>query len=265
MGVDLTKRMSSIAETEEKTKDFFLENANGQKSIAESTVKTFLDYIGDTKHKLENKVIKGTFRDVLLILVNDFQFDSFKILTVCFCKANKCVTEVKMFNIRDISKIEAYVGNKVWGGHLGEIANECHSKSCEYSLKDGVIYLSDGENFFSEKVADLNHYAANKTIEIFDKVAKEGIDIRKMEIDGVEYKAILKEKADRLLGDERNSVYAVLSTLQFIYVRKESGKIRYSYRERKKDSDGEMQSVEFFAVNMKKLQMEIRQEGNKCA
>lgn len=219
--------------------------------IGEVTEK-FLKVIGDTNYRLADKVFEYNNTAVLLLLVRVSGSGVLKVLAVSFdCKGN-CLSDVTLFDYSDMRKVEAYVRSRMRNYDMEKIYGECNG-DVKYALTDDVISFTGADEKLDERTADLNKYAVDKAAEIFKAAEKKGITPCKMEIDGTEFLAIEKKAADNFLGSSKHEVYSYLSCIDFIYSRRESGKTRFSYRDRHKNNS-EKNGVEYFAARAEKLE-----------
>lgn len=226
---------------------------NSMVKIGEVAAK-FLDIIGDKEHKLADKVIEYNNTVILLLLVRVSETGVLRVLAVTFDGYDECLSDVSLIDYKNVAKVEEYVESRIPCFHYeaDRIVSEC-SSDVEYALKNDVIYFSGEKEMERQKIADLNEYAVSKAAEIFKEAKKKGIKARKMVIDGKEFVTIDKNEADTLLGSNRHKVYSFLSKMDFIYSRRESGKTRFSYRERHLTENGKCESRECFAARAEKL------------
>lgn len=224
---------------------------NTPTSIGEAA-KKFLDVIGDTEHKLAEKIFEYNNTVVLLLLVRVSGSGILKVLAVSFDCKNDSLSDVTLFDCSDVRKVDMYVKSRMHKYNMGKVHDECIG-DVNYALTDDIISFTGADEKLDERIADLNKFVVDKVAEIFKAVEKDGITPRKMEINGTEFLAIDKKAVDNYLGSSRYGVYYYLSCIDLIYSRREGDKTRYSYRDRSKN-DGEKQCIEYFAVKADKIE-----------
>lgn len=222
---------------------------NTPTSIGEAA-KKFLDVIGDTEHKLAEKVFEYNNTVVLLLKVRCSGI--LQIIAVSFDSVDDCMYDIEAIECYDEAKAEKYVERRMPLDDVSRITNECRGK-VTYALRDNVILFTGEDEKKREKAADLNSFAVEKAMQIINAVSEKSADPQIKEIDGEKFLVVDKKAADKYLGSDRLGVYRYLSSVGLIYSRRESGKTRYSYRDRSKN-DGEKPCIEYFAVKVDKIE-----------
>ncbi len=216
-------------------------------SIGEAA-KKFLDVIGDTEHKLAEKVFEYNNTVVLLLKVRCSGI--LQIIAVSFDSFDNCIYDIEAIECYDEAKADRYVERRMPCNDVTRISEECSGK-VTYALKDNVIFFTGEDEKKREKIADLNSFAVEKAMQIINAVSEKSAEAQTKEIDGEKYLLIDKKAADSYLGSTRLSVYKYLLSVKLIYSRRESNKTRYSYRDRSKN-DGE-KSIEYLALKADKI------------
>lgn len=221
--------------------------ANTSTSIGEAA-KKFLNVIGDTEYKLADKVFEYNNTAVLLLKVRCSGI--LQIIAVSFDSVDNCISDIEAIECNNEAKAERYVERRMPYNDAPRIAKECRGK-VTYALRDNVIFFTGEDEKKREKIADLNSFAVEKAIQIINAVSEKAAESQPKEIDGEKFLMVDKKAADSYLGGDRLGVYKYLSSVGLIYSRRESGKTRFSYRDRSKN-DGE-KSIEYFAVKADKV------------
>lgn len=219
-------------------------------SIGEAA-KKFLDVIGDTEHKLAEKVFEYNNTVVLLLKVRSSGI--LQIIAVSYDSVDDCIYDIEMMECYDVGKAERYVVRRMpcKGDEKEKIFHECRG-DVTYALRDNVILFTGEGEKKREKIADLNRFAVEKAVEIIKAVCEKTAEPQIKDIDGEKFVLVDKKAADKCLGNNRLSVCRYLASVGLIYSRREGGKTRYSYRDRSRN-DGE-KSIEYFAVKADKIE-----------
>lgn len=218
-------------------------------SIGEAAEK-FLKIIGDTEYKLAKKIFEYNNTVVLLLKVRCSGI--LQIIAVSYDSVDDCISDIEAIDCDNVAKAEKYVSRRMPCNDITKIAEECRS-NVTYALRDNVIFFTDKDEKKRERVADLNRFALEKAIQIINEVGGKTAEPQTKEIAGEKFFVVDKKAADSYLGSNRSGVYKYFSSVDIIYSRKESGKTRYSYRDRSKNG-GEKSCIEYFAVKADKIE-----------
>lgn len=226
-------------------------DANTLTSIGGAAEK-FLKIIGDTAYKLAEKIFEYNNTVVLLLKVRCSGI--LQIIAVSYDSVDDCISDIEAIDCDNVEKAEKYVRRRMPCNcnYITKIVEECKS-NVTYALRDNVIFFTDKDEKKRERVADLNRFALEKAIQIINEVGGKTAEPQTKEIAGEKFFVVDKKAADSYLGSNRSGVYKYFSSVDIIYSRKESGKTRYSYRDRSKN-DGEKQGIEYFAVKADKIE-----------
>lgn len=235
-------------------KDFAKKAADNAADQSKGSVEMFLKSIGDNALKLKDNIFEDKIRAILLLFVNDFDSDSYKVLAVCFNKQRKVITEITLFNYHNLNQIEDYIGDKILGNdYIGKIADVCRNACCTYSFEGNIIFYIGENADMRIKVADLNKYAVDKVMDILNDAEQGNDEIYEMVLDDTQYAAINKKCVFDRLGSNKCCICSILAKLGFIYTDLGGKKTRCYYRERIKDENGEKLETKYFAINLEKL------------
>ena len=244
MVINLTKNISSIADTSKKVIDLTKGNDTIKNNAADTIniVEKFLNIIGDTNHSLKDNVIDNDGQAILMMLIFNRRTHKYEVMIVCFDNYENDITSIEFFKRSELQKISNYVEERILSNNYKKkIYDICQSLKCNYYLKDGCIYLKDDSK--EAKIVNLKSLAFHEVAEVVLKLRNLGIQEKMRNINGIDYLLFPKKQVDALL-DNKYNIYSILTEFGIIYYRIENCKRYFSYRDRSNED-----SVEYFAIN----------------